>query len=76
MLEFKKRSSNLLDRKANALSIFSKTRETLTKLMADQAGYGMQIEDKIFELVEEKDLMQREYDSTAKIVRKIDDFLS
>ncbi len=76
MLEFKKRSSNLLDRKANALSIFSKTRETLMKLMADQAGYGMQIEDKIFELVEEKDLMQREYDSTAKMVRKIDDFLS
>lgn len=76
MFSLKSRSKQLSSRKIEALSMFYSAKEKLSKLMADQSSYLFQLEENIFEMKRESDLIESEISQTSKMIEKIDDFLS
>lgn len=75
MLGFKKDARYLAQRKSDALGMFYVAKEKLSKVLADQASYGFEIQEKIDDLKREQEFLNKEYKSTSKILEKIDEFL-
>lgn len=62
-------------KKTRILGVFTQAQQELTALMDEQAAYNNKLVDKISELEAERKLVERESNSTQKLLKKINEFL-
>lgn len=72
---FKPTAASLGKKKTRILGVFTKTQEELTALMEEQLTYNNKLVDKIAELEAERHTVERENNSTKKLLKKINEFL-
>ena len=62
-------------KKSRILGVFSKAQEELIELMEEQVTYNNKLVDKISELEAERNAVEKENNSTRKLLKKISEFL-
>jgi hypothetical protein len=62
-------------KKTRILGVFAQAQEELTALMDEQIAYNYELVDKILELEQEKSAVEKETNSTKKLLKKISEFL-
>lgn len=62
-------------KKSRILGVFSKAQEELIELMEEQVTYENELADKISVLEIEKSAVDKEINSTRKLLKKISEFL-
>lgn len=72
---FKPTAAKLGRKKTRILGVFTKAQEELTALMEEQAAYNYKLVDKIAELEAERNAVEKENNSTRKLLKKISEFL-
>lgn len=72
---FKPTAAKLGKKKTRILGVFTKAQEELTALMEEQLTYNNKLIDKIAELEAERYAVERENNSTKKLLKKINEFL-
>ncbi len=72
---FKPTAASLGKKKTRILGVFTKAQEELTTLMEEQTAYNNTLVDKIAELEVERKTVERENNSTQKLLKKISEFL-
>jgi hypothetical protein len=72
---FKPTAAKLGRKKTRILGVFTKAQEELTALMEEQLTYNNKLVDKIAELEAERYAVERENNSTKKLLKKINEFL-
>ena len=72
---FKPTAAKLGRKKTRILGVFTKAQEELTALMEEQTAYNNTLVDKIAELEAERKSVERENNSTQKLLKKINEFL-
>lgn len=72
---FKPTAAKLGRKKTKILGVFTKAQEELTALMEKQTAYNNKLVDKIAELESERKAVERESNSTQKLLKKITEFL-
>jgi hypothetical protein len=72
---FKPTAAKLGQRKTKILGVFTKTQQELVELMEEQTAYNNTLVDKISELEAERKAVERENNSTQKLLKKINEFL-
>jgi predicted nucleic acid-binding Zn-ribbon protein len=72
---FKPTAAKLGRKKTRILGVFTKAQEELTALMEEQTAYNNTLVDKIAELEAERKSVERESNSTQKLLKKISEFL-
>lgn len=72
---FKPTAAKLGRKKTKILGVFTKAQEELTALMEEQTAYNNKLVDKIAELESERKAVERESNSTQKLLKKITEFL-
>lgn len=72
---FKPTAASLGKKKTRILGVFTKTQEQLTALMEEQTAYNNKLSEKISELEAERIVVERENNSTKKLLKKINEFL-
>ena len=72
---FKPTAAKLGRKKTRILGVFTKAQEELTALMEEQLTYNNKLIDKIAELEAERYAVERENNSTKKLLKKINEFL-
>lgn len=72
---FKPTAAKLGRKKTRILGVFTKTQEQLTALMEEQTAYNNKLSEKISELEAERIVVERENNSTKKLLKKINEFL-
>lgn len=75
MFGFKKNVDYLVVKKKSALLSFYDAKDKLSKVIADQELYSLEVNEKISYLKKEKDFLDKEIKSTYKILDKINEFL-
>jgi hypothetical protein len=76
MFGTKKDFSAIAKRKQLALGVFYEAKEKLSKIMADEAAFKMNLEDEISELEYQLQLAENESHATKKLLDKLNDFLN
>ena len=72
---FKPTAANLGRKKTRILGVFTQAQQELTALMEEQNAYNNKLVDKISELEAERKAVERENNSTQKLLKKINEFL-
>lgn len=72
---FKPTAAKLGQRKTKILGVFTKNQQELITLMEEQTAYNNTLVDKISELEAERKLVEKESNSTQKLLKKINEFL-
>ena len=72
---FKPTAAKLGRKKTRILGVFTKAQEELTALMEEQTAYNYKLVDKIAELEAERNAVEKENNSTRKLLKKISEFL-
>ena len=62
-------------KKTRILGVFTQAQQELTALMDEQTAYNNKLVDKISELEAERKAVERENNSTQKLLKKISEFL-
>ena len=62
-------------KKTRILGVFTQAQEELTALMDEQTAYNHKLVDKISELEQERSAVEKEANSTKKLLKKISEFL-
>jgi CHASE3 domain sensor protein len=75
MFGFEKNVDYLVTKKKNALLGFYSAKEKLSKVVADQELYAIEVNEKMNSLKKEKEYLDKEIKSTNKILDKINEFL-
>jgi len=72
---FKPTAARLGRKKTRILGVFTQAQQELTALMDEQTAYNNKLVDKISELESERKAVERENNSTQKLLKKISEFL-
>lgn len=72
---FKPTAAKLGKKKTRILGVFTQAQQELTALMEEQLTYNNKLIDKIAELEAERYAVERENNSTQKLLKKINEFL-
>ena len=72
---FKPTAAKLGKKKTRILGVFTQAQQELTALMDEQTAYNNKLVDKISELEAERKAVERENNSTQKLLKKINEFL-
>lgn len=72
---FKPTAAKLGRKKTRILGVFTQAQQELTALMEEQTTYNNKLVDKISELEAERKAVERENNSTQKLLKKINEFL-
>lgn len=72
---FKPTAAKLGRKKTRILGVFTQAQQELTALMEEQNAYNNKLVDKISELEAERKAIERENNSTQKLLKKINEFL-
>lgn len=72
---FKPTAAKLGRKKTRILGVFTQAQQELTALMEEQNAYNNKLVDKISELEAERKAVERENNSTQKLLKKINEFL-
>lgn len=75
MFSTKKNFGGLAKRKQLALGVFHEAKLKLSKILADEAAYKMELEDEIYALEEELQLVENESHRTAEMLDRLNSFL-
>jgi len=72
---FKPTAAKLGRKKTRILGVFTQAQKELTALMEEQNAYNNKLVDKISELEAERKAVEKENNSTQKLLKKINEFL-
>jgi hypothetical protein len=72
---FKPTAAKLGRKKTRILGVFTQAQAELTALMDEQTAYNNKLVDKISELEAERNAVEKENNSTRKLLKKISEFL-
>lgn len=72
---FKPTAARLIRKKARILEVFSKAQEELIALMEEQTAYNNELVNKISDLELERSAVEKETNTTKKLLKKISEFL-
>jgi hypothetical protein len=72
---FKPTAAKLGRKKTRILGVFTQAQAELTALMDEQTAYNNKLVDKISELETERNAVEKENNSTRKLLKKISEFL-
>jgi hypothetical protein len=68
-------AASLGRKKTRILGVFTQAQAELTALMDEQTAYNNELFDKITELEAERNAVEKENNSTRKLLKKISEFL-
>lgn len=68
-------AASLGRKKTRILGVFTQAQEELTALMDEQTEYNNTLVDKISQLEQERSAVEKENNSTRKLLKKISEFL-